>query len=109
LTGATGDQILNDDLVREYMSAAMREAAQIGDAIGLPIGMTPDERHAITRKLGAFRTSMLNDAQARRPLELDALIGAVVEMGRLTGVPTPAIDSLFGMARLFGRVHRMYA
>ncbi len=108
LTGATGDQILNDDLVREYMSAAMREAAQIGDAIGLPIGMTPDERHAITRKLGAFRTSMLNDAQARRPLELDALIGAVVEMGRLTGVPTPAIDSLFGMARLFGRVHRMY-
>jgi 2-dehydropantoate 2-reductase len=109
LTGATGDQILNDDLVREYMSAAMREAAQIGDAIGLPIGMTPDERHAITRKLGAFRTSMLNDAQAQRPLELDALIGAVVEMGRLTGVPTPAIDSLFGMARLFGRVHRIYA
>ncbi|MEK9720578.1 MAG: 2-dehydropantoate 2-reductase [Quisquiliibacterium sp.] len=108
LTGATGDQILDDELVRDYMSAAMREAAQIGDAIGLPVGMTPDERHAITRKLGALRTSMLNDVQAGRPLELDALVGAVVEIGRLTGVPTPAIDSLFGMSRLFARVKSLY-
>lgn len=109
LTGATGDRILDDDLVREYMSAAMREAAAIGAAIGLPIAMTPDERHAVTRKLGAFRTSMLADVEAGRPIELDALVGAVAEMGRLTGVPTPAIDSLFGLARLFGRVRGLYS
>ncbi len=108
LTGATGDRILADDFVRESMSQAMREAAAIGEAIGLPVGMTPEERHAITRKLGAFRTSMLNDVEAGRPIELDALVGAVVEMGRLTGVPTPAIDALFGLARLFGRVHGLY-
>jgi 2-dehydropantoate 2-reductase len=109
LTGATGDLILDDDFVRAYMSASMREAAQIGEAIGLPIDMTPDQRHAVTRKLGALRTSMLSDAQAGKPLELDALVGAVVEMGRMTSVPTPAIDSLFGLARLYGRVHGVYS
>jgi len=108
LTGATGERILDDELVRGYMSAAMREAAAIGEAIGLPISMTPDERHAITRKLGAFRTSMLADVQAGRPIELDALVGAVAELGRITGVPTPAIDSLFGLTRLFGRVRGLY-
>jgi 2-dehydropantoate 2-reductase len=71
--------------------------------------MTPDQRHAVTRKLGALRTSMLSDAQASKPLELDALVGAVVEMGRMTSVPTPAIDSLFGLARLYGRVHGVYS
>jgi 2-dehydropantoate 2-reductase len=90
------------------MSAAMREAAAIGEAIGLPIAMSPDERHAVTRKLGAFRTSMLNDVEAGRPIELDALVGAVIEMGRLTGVATPTIDALFGLTRLFGRVHGLY-
>jgi len=108
LTGATGDRILDDDFVREFMSRAMLEAAAIGEAIGLPIGMTPDERHAVTRKLGAFRTSMQNDVEAGRPIELDALVGAVLEMGRITGVPTPAIDALFGLTRLFGRVHGLY-
>ena len=66
------------------------------------------ERHAVTRKLGAFRTSMQNDVEAGRPIELDALVGAVLEMGRITGVPTPAIDALFGLTRLFGRVHGLY-
>jgi 2-dehydropantoate 2-reductase len=108
LTGATGDRILDDEFVREFMSAAMREAAAIGEAIGLPIGMSPDERHAVTRKLGAFRTSMQNDVEAGRPIELDALVGAVLEMGRLTGVATPTIDALFGLTRLFGRVHGLY-
>jgi 2-dehydropantoate 2-reductase len=108
LTGATGDRILADDFVREFMSSAMREAAAIGEAIGLPVAMSPEERHAITRKLGAFRTSMLNDVEARRPIELDALVGAVLEMGRLTGVATPTIDALFGLTRLFGRVHGLY-
>ncbi len=108
LTGATGDRILDDELVREFMSAAMREAAAIGEALGLPIAMSPDERHAVTRKLGAFRTSMQNDVEAHRPIELDALVGTVREMGGLAGVPTPTIDALFGLTRLFGRVHGLY-
>jgi len=108
ITGATADRILDDPLVREFMSAAMREAARIGEAIGLAVGMTPDERHAVTRQLGAFRTSMLQDVQGGRPIELDALVGAVAEMGRQAGVPTPSIDALFGLARLFGRTRGLY-
>lgn len=105
LTGATADRILDDELLRGFMSAAMAEAARIGEAIGLPVDMTPEQRHAITRKLGAFRTSMLQDVQAHRPIELDALVGAVSELGRLTGVPTPNVDALLGLARVFAATH----
>ncbi len=104
LTGATMDRILDDPLLRRFVSDAMVEARAIGDALGLPITMTPEERHVITRKLGAVRTSMLQDVDAGRPIELDALIGSVSEMGRLVGVDTPNIDVLLGLTRLFGRV-----
>jgi 2-dehydropantoate 2-reductase len=104
LTGATMDRILDDPLLRRFVSDAMVEARAIGDALGLPITMTPEERHVITRKLGAVRTSMLQDVDAGRPIELDALIGSVSEMGRRVGVDTPNIDALLGLTRLFGRV-----
>jgi 2-dehydropantoate 2-reductase len=108
LTGATADQVLDDPLVRALCSAAMREAAAIGERIGCRIDQRPEDRHAVTRRLGAFRTSMLQDAEAGRPLELDAIVGAVHEMGRRLSIPTPAIDGLFGLARLFGRVRGLY-
>jgi len=103
LTGATLDRILDDPLLRRFVSDAMAEAGAIGDALGLPIAMTPEERHAITRSLGAVRTSMLQDVDAGRPLELDALIGAVSEMARLVGVDTPYVDALLGLTRLFAQ------
>lgn len=108
LTGATMDRVLDDDLVRTFNSSAMREAGAIGERIGCAIEQTPDDRHAITRRLGAFRTSMLQDADAGRKLELDALVGVVREIGQRVGVPTPSIDALYGLARLFGRVHGLY-
>ena len=104
LTGATGDRILDDDLVRGFCETAMREAQQIGARIGCPIGESPEDRNKVTRKLGAFRTSMLQDAVAGRPLELDALVGAVREIGAVVGVPSPAIDALHGLTRLYARV-----
>jgi 2-dehydropantoate 2-reductase len=103
LTGATMDVILDDALVRRFVSDAMSEASRIGEAIGLPIEMTPEERHVITRRLGAVRTSMLQDVEAGRPIELDALVAAVCEMGRLTGVGTPNFDALLGLTRLMAR------
>lgn len=108
ITGASGDRILADPLVREFCSAAMREAAAIGALVGCPIEQSPEERHAVTAKLGAFRTSMLQDAEAGRPIELDAIVGAVREIGARVGVPTPSIDALFGLTRLFGRVRGLY-
>ncbi|WP_322040178.1 2-dehydropantoate 2-reductase [Burkholderia diffusa] len=108
LTGATIDHLLGDPLVREFCSAAMREAAEIGTRIGCTITQDPEDRHAVTSKLGAFKTSMLQDSEAGRPLELDGIVGAVHEMGRHLRVPTPAIDALFGVTRLFARERGLY-
>jgi len=108
ITGATGDRVLADPLVRAFNSAAMREAAAIGARLGCPIEQSPEDRHAITARLGAFKTSMLQDVEAGRPIELDAIIGVVHELGQRLGVPTPNIDALFGLARLFGRVRGLY-
>ena len=108
LTGATTDRVLDDELVRAFCSAAMREAAAIGERIGCEVRESPEDRHAVTRRLGTFKTSMLQDAQSQRPLELDALVGAVREIGQRVGIPTPKIDALFGLTRLFGRVHGLY-
>jgi 2-dehydropantoate 2-reductase len=108
LTGATIDRVLADPLLREFCSDAMREASAIGGRIGCPIAQTPEDRHAITAKLGAFKTSMLQDVEAGRAIELDAIVGAVHELGHRLGVPTPNIDVLLGMARLFARVRGLY-
>jgi 2-dehydropantoate 2-reductase len=108
ITGATLDRLLADPLVRDFCSAAMAEAAAIGARIGCAISQSPEERHAVTAKLGAVRTSMLQDVQAGRPLELDALVGAVHEIGTRLGEPMPSIGALLGLARLFGRERGLY-
>jgi 2-dehydropantoate 2-reductase len=104
LTGATAGKILDDDLVRGFCESVMLEAREIGARIGCPIKETPADRSVVTRKLGDFRTSMLQDAEAGRPLELDALTGAVREIGALVGVSTPYTDALHGLSRLAERV-----
>jgi 2-dehydropantoate 2-reductase len=108
LTGATTDRIIADPLVSAFCIAAMAEAKAVGERIGCALAQEPVERHEITRKLGVFKTSMLQDAEAGRALELDAIVGAVRELGERVGVPTPQIDTLFGLSRLFGRVHGLY-
>jgi len=108
ITGATIDRVLGDPLVRAFCSAAMREAAAIGDLVGCHIAQTPEDRHAVTAKLGAFKTSMLQDVEAGRAIELDALVSAVQEMGRRLGRPTPNIDALLGLTRLFARGRGLY-
>jgi 2-dehydropantoate 2-reductase len=104
LTGATADLILDDDLVRAFCHGAMLEAQRIGALIGCPIEQSPEDRSRVTRKLGAFKSSMLQDAEAGRPLELDALVGSVREVGVSVGVPTPHIDALLGLTRLSAKV-----
>ena len=108
ITGATTDRVLDDPLVRAFCTAAMREAAAIGERLGCAIAQSPDDRHAITRKLGAFRSSMLQDVQAGRAIELDAIVGVVHEIATRLGVASPNIDALLGLTRLFGRVHGLY-
>jgi 2-dehydropantoate 2-reductase len=109
LTGAACDAILDDGLVRSFMATAMAEAAAIGARIGCPIEQTAEARMAVTRQLGAFKTSMLQDAEAGRVLEIDALIGAVHEIGHHVGLPTPSIDALLGLVRLMARTRGLVA
>lgn len=108
ITGATADRLLDDPLASAFCIAAMREAGAIGARIGCAIDETPEDRHGVTRKLGAFKTSMLQDVEAGRPIELDAIVGAVREIGQRVGVATPNIDALFGLTRLFARSRGLY-
>ena len=109
LTGATTDLIMDDALVRGFISSVMFEAKAIGARIGIEIMQQPEDRHQVTRKLGAFKTSMLQDVEAGKAVELDALVGAVRELGQLTGVQTPFTDALLGLARLQARVRGLYS
>jgi 2-dehydropantoate 2-reductase len=108
LTGATTDLILGDPLVRDFISKVMLEAKEIGARIGIPIDQQPEDRHAVTLKLGAFKTSMLQDVEAGKAVELDALVTVVQELGELTQVPTPFTDALLGLSRLHARVKGLY-
>jgi 2-dehydropantoate 2-reductase len=108
LTGTTADKLLADDLARGFMSAVMLEARDIGARLGIPIAGSVEERHAITRQLGALKPSMLQDMEAGKPVELDALVTVVRELGQLTGIATPFTDALLGLARVCARAKGLY-
>jgi 2-dehydropantoate 2-reductase len=108
ITGASVDRIMADPLVLAFCSAAMREAADIGARIGCAVTQSPEDRHAVTRKLGRFKTSMQNDVEAGRAIELDALVTVVREIALRLDIATPNIDALLGLTRLFARMHGLY-
>lgn len=102
LTLATADRILANGETRAFMLRCMAEAAAIGAAIGCPISESGEDRVAVTATLGAFKTSMLQDVEAGRPIELDALLGAPLEIAARVGVAAPNLAALHGLARLMG-------
>ena len=108
LCGAASDAILDDELVRGFILQVMVEAQAVGEKIGCAITESGDDRIAVTRKLGAFKTSMLQDVEAGRALELDALVAAPREIARRVGVATPSMDALLGLSRLFARTRGLY-
>ncbi len=108
ITGATIDQLLGDPLVRSFCTQAMVEAAAIGARIGCPVAQSPEDRHQVTARIGAFKTSMLQDVEAGRAIELDAIVGATYEIGQRLGQDMPAIAALLGLTRLFARVRGLY-
>jgi 2-dehydropantoate 2-reductase len=108
LTGAESHRIIDDPLVLAFMLGTMEEAREIGARIGCAITQSGEERMAIARQLGAFKTSMLQDALAGRPLEIDALVAAVHEIGTRLAVPMPNIGALLGLTRLMARERGLY-
>jgi 2-dehydropantoate 2-reductase len=100
LTRATCDKILASLECRAWMLEGMAELATIGAAVGCPISESGEDRIAVTARLGAFKTSMLQDVEAERPIELEALLGAPREIARAHGIEVPALDRLYGVTRL---------
>jgi 2-dehydropantoate 2-reductase len=99
LTGSTADLILDDPHTHALVTAMMVEAQQIGRRLGFTMDMSIEQRMAVTRELGAFKTSMLQDFEAKRPLEVSAIVAAVSEVGHHLGVATPFINAVLGLVR----------
>lgn len=99
LTGATLDVIVEDAGTHAVARAMMVEAQEIGERLGVRFPIDVDKRIAGAGEVGAHKTSMLQDLEQGRPMEIDALVTAVQELGRLVEVPTPAIDAVLALVR----------
>ncbi len=108
LTGATADRVLDDPELRRFILAVMAEAKEIGARIGCAIEERGEDRMVVTRRLGAFKTSMLHDVEAGRTIELDPLLAAPEEIARGLGIATPHLDALLGLTRVFARTRGLY-
>jgi 2-dehydropantoate 2-reductase len=98
LTLATADRLLAE--CKPFLLAGMAELAAVGAAIGCPIAESGEDRMAVTARLGAFKTSMLQDVEAGRPIELEALLGAPIELAHRAGISVPTLAALYAMTRL---------
>jgi 2-dehydropantoate 2-reductase len=100
LTHATLAQICEFPPTRDLAAQMMAEAQTIAEKLGIRFGITLEQRIAGAEKVGAHKTSMLQDIEAGRRTEIDALVGSVVELGRLTHTPTPHIDAVYASVKL---------
>ncbi|MCR5883841.1 2-dehydropantoate 2-reductase [Rhizobacter sp. J219] len=103
LTHATLQDICRFPATRELAAQMMREAQALGEKLGVEFKVSLDKRIAGAEAVGAHKTSMLQDVEAGRALELEALVGSVRELGRITGTPTPTIDAVYALASLLGK------
>ena len=108
LTGATLDVVATDPATRPLARHMMIEAQAIGAALGVQFRLDVDRRMDGAAGVGAHKTSMLQDLERGRPLEIDALLTAVQEMGRLVAVETPYIDAVLGLIQQRGRTLGLY-
>jgi len=109
LTGSTADVMLDDPHTVALVREMMNEAAAVGAALGIDMGMSADERIAVTRELGAFKTSMLQDFEAHRSPEIDAILAAPCEIGDRLGIPMPWSKTVLGLVRQRARNSGIYA
>jgi len=100
LTGATLEQICQYPHTRELARNMMIEAQTIAEKLGVDFGISLDKRIAGAEQVGAHKTSMLQDIESHRPSEVDAIVGSVAELGRLTQTPTPHIDAIYASVKL---------
>ncbi|HUJ97529.1 MAG TPA: 2-dehydropantoate 2-reductase [Stellaceae bacterium] len=100
LTGAKMDRMADDPGVRAVLRAAMLECQQVAERLGAHFDRDVEQRIEEARVIGDFKTSMLQDFEAGRPVEIDALAGAVIELGRRVEVKTPMLDAIYALTRM---------
>lgn len=105
LTRATLDRIIADKGTYALAVTMMAEAQQVAEALGVRFPVSIERRIRMAEEIGAHKTSMLQDIETKRPTEIDALLGAVVELADLTGVPTPTMRAIYAVTSLLDRVN----
>ena len=106
LTRATLAQMVRDPEIRALVRSIMTEAEAVASKLGMELPVSIDQRIAGAGKVGEHKTSMLQDLEAGRPMELEAVVGAVVELGDRLGVPMPHTRSVYTCARLLDSISR---
>ena len=110
LTGATLAGLCQFPLTRALAGAMMREAQGVGESLGIRFRISIEKRLAGGEAVGEHKTSMLQDVEAGRVLEADALLGSVIELGQMTKVPTPHLDAVYALVKLLdARVQKAHA
>ena len=103
LTHATLEEICRFPATRELASRMMQEGQAVAEALGVRFKITLEQRMAGAEAVGAHKTSMLQDVEAGRALELEALVGAVIELGRISGTKTPTIEAIYAATSLLAQ------
>ena len=103
LSHSTLEDICRHPLTRELAAAMMREAQAVAEQLGISFRVSLEKRIAGAESVGAHKTSMLQDIEAGRQPEIDALVGSVIELGRRTGTPTPHIDAVYALVKLLAQ------
>ena len=104
LTGATLVEMATHPESSDIVRAVMAEADAVAEGLGVRLPLTIDQRMDGARKVGAHRTSMLQDMEAGRPMELESVVGVVIELGEKLGLPMPHTRTLYSCARLLDQV-----
>jgi 2-dehydropantoate 2-reductase len=109
IAGTTVDRLLADPVMRQLCLNVMREAQEIAQQLGCQPEVDTERTLNQIAKAGAIKTSMLQDLEAGRPLELDAIVGTVYALGRALGLPCPSLTAVYGLAGLAGQLRGLYA
>ncbi len=104
LCGCSTDKLIDDGHVHRLFVAMMEEALALALELGINAAIEPESRLASTRKIGFVKTSMLQDAEAGRPVELEGILGTVVEAARAVGLPVPLLSAVYALSRMRAQV-----